>query len=62
MDKVLDVLYGKMQGDDKNYHCPHCKAGFDFMDVIDGVLAKPVDTNKRIYKCDNCGGLFRMPE
>lgn len=62
MEKIKDVLFGKTDKDGKNYHCPNCGKGFNFMDVIDGIAAKPVNTHERVYRCDNCHELFRMPE
>lgn len=62
MDKILDVLYGPMSSDGKWYHCPHCKTDFNFMDVLNGIAAIPVDTHERIYKCVECKKDFRMPE
>ena len=62
MKTILDVLSGPMSEDGKWYHCPHCKANFNFMDVMDGDAAIPVDTHERIYSCAVCGKDFRMPE
>lgn len=62
MGNVLDIICGPMSDDNKWYHCPHCKADFNFMDVLDGDAAEPVNTHDRVYKCKNCDQDFRMPE
>ena len=60
MNKIPNVQYGPMSENEKWYHCPHCHADFNYMDVIDGTAAIPINTHECIYQCIECKKEFRM--
>ena len=62
MKKVKDVIFKDINNDGLWYHCPNCKTGFSFMDIIGNVSAEQISNERRIYKCKNCGAFFKMPE
>ena len=60
MDEILDIIFGIISEDSKWYHCPHCKIGMDFNDIVSEITAVRVAGSGYIYRCKNCNKKFRM--